>query len=280
MQTNDPETRLPLTRSIKLPIALSVAICLLTAAVSLAGLVATAEAYPNEELIRAFLANDVVNLLVGLPILLLSLWLVRTQRLVGLLLWPGALVYTVYNYLVYVLAMPPNAAFVVHLLLVTLGWLALSAVLAAIDLRTVAALLSGRVPARLSGGVLSAFGALFALRALIALIVPMSSGVPLPNADVALNTADLLITPAWLLGGVLLWRRRALGYSAGLALLFQACMLFVGLIVVLLLQPALTGAPLALVDILVVAAMSMVAFVPFIRYLRGIRSVGLPVTPE
>ena len=56
---------------------------------------------------------------------------------------------------------------------------------------------------------------------------------------------------------------------AGLGLLFQASMLFIGLIIFLLLQPILTQAPLALVDIVVVFVMGLICFIPFGLFLRG-----------
>jgi hypothetical protein len=68
----------------------------------------------------------------------------------------------------------------------------------------------------------------------------------------------------------LLWRKQALGYVAGAGLLFQTSMLFVGLILVLLLQPLLTNAPFALADVLVVLAMGLIAFIPFGLFLRGL----------
>jgi hypothetical protein len=71
-------------------------------------------------------------------------------------------------------------------------------------------------------------------------------------------------------GGALLWRRQALGYVAGAGLLFQASMLFIGLIVFLLLQPALTGAPFALADVVVIAIFGLVCFVPFALFTRGL----------
>lgn len=49
--------------------------------------------------------------------------------------------------------------------------------------------------------------------------------------------ADLLTTPAWVVGGLLLWRRQAFGYVSGAGLLFQASMLFAGLLVFFILQP-------------------------------------------
>jgi len=88
--------------------------------------------------------------------------------------------------------------------------------------------------------------------------------------DRALYVADVVTAPAWVLGGVLLWRREPLGYVAGTGLLFQASMSFIGLTAVLLLQPLLTGAPFQPVDTLVVAAMGLICFVPFALFLRGV----------
>jgi hypothetical protein len=52
----------------------------------------------------------VVNLLIGLPILLGSMWLARRGQLIGLFLWPGALLFVLYNDIIYVFAMPINLA--------------------------------------------------------------------------------------------------------------------------------------------------------------------------
>jgi hypothetical protein len=77
-----------------------------------------------------------------------------------------------------------------------------------------------------------------------------------------------------IVGGVLLWRREPLGYVTGTGLLFQASMLFIGLIAVLLLRPLISGAPFLPVDILVVFAMGLVCFVPLALFLRGVGSKG------
>ena len=80
------------------------------------------------------------------------------------------------------------------------------------------------------------------------------------------------MAPAWVIGGALLWRREPLGYVTGLALLFQASMLFIGLIVVLILQPVMTTAPFALIDVLVVFVMGLICFVPLALFVRGAAS--------
>jgi hypothetical protein len=83
-------TPLPIKRSLTLAFALSLVVALLVAGGSLAGLLFQGSLYPTQELRRSFVANDAVNLFIGLPILLGALWLSRRGRLIGLLFWPGA----------------------------------------------------------------------------------------------------------------------------------------------------------------------------------------------
>ncbi len=92
----------------------------------------------------------------------------------------------------------------------------------------------------------------------------------LAQTELAVNIADFLITPAWIIGGILLWRRRELGYMTGLGLLFQGSMLFIALIVFLLLQPLLTAASFAVVDVIVIFLMGLICFIPFVLFLRGV----------
>jgi hypothetical protein len=58
----------------------------------------------------------------------------------------------------------------------------------------------------------------------------------------------------------------------GTGLLFQASMLFIGLIAILLLLPLLTAAPFLPLDTIVVFVMGLVCFVPFALFLRGVAS--------
>lgn len=70
---------------------------ILIAGMSLVGLVFPSSLYPSPEFVQSFRVNDASNLLIGLPGLLGSLWLVQRDRLVGMRLWPGALLYVLYN---------------------------------------------------------------------------------------------------------------------------------------------------------------------------------------
>jgi len=273
MNTNqDRNASLPLRGNLTLTYAISFIIAILMVAASVAGLLYRTVIYPTDELLRSFVSNDAVNIFIGLPILLGSMWLAWRGKLIGLLFWLGALFFVLYNYIVYVFAMPLNVAFLLHLALVTLSVYTLIGLVASIDGKAVQQRLTGAVPERLAGGVLTGLGLLFFLRVIGVIVNALTSQTPIAETELALHTSDFLITPAWVIDGVLLWRRKEFGYVAGLGLLFQASMLFIGLIIFLLLQPFLTTAPFVLVDVVVIFTMGLICFIPFAFFVRGVVS--------
>lgn len=266
----DHNGSLPVTRDLVPAYALTLTIAILVTAASVAGILYRAVIYPTDELLRNLVPNDVVNLFIGLPILLGSMWLARRGELLGLLFWPGALFFVLYNYIVYLFAMPLTAVFLIHLTLVTLSVYTAIGLVASIDGKAVQRRLTGAVPERVAGGVLVAFGLLFCSRVIGVVASALGSQQAVAGTELALLTSDFLISPALIVGGVLLWRREALGYVVGLGLLFQASMLFIALIAFLLLQPLLTSAPFAPADIVVIAIMGLICSIPFALFVRGV----------
>ena len=263
-------SRLPLTGDLHLPELLSLVIAIGMAIASAAGWLFSSSLYPTPESLQSFVANDLVNLFLGLPILLVALALTRRGRLIGLLFWPGALLYVVYNYIAYLVGVPPSAASVAYAGLIVLSLCALAALLSRINAVAVQEQIEGAVFERLSGGALVVFGVLVGLRAVGVITSALMGGVLILTTELGVLVADLTMSVAWIAVGIALWRRRPLGYLLGAGLLFQASMLFVGVIVYFLLQPALAGTPLAVADIAVLAAMSMLCFIPLALVGRGI----------
>lgn len=261
---------LPVTPGLDLSYALSLLAATILALASAGGLLYQDLFYPAAELRQSFVPNDIVNLCLGLPTLLLSLWLARRGHLLGLLFWPGALFYIFYNALAYTLALPLNAAFLLNLLLATLSIYTMVLLLCTIDDRSVEQRLAGVVPRRMAAGVLILLGVAYFLLSVGIFGGALINRASLGAAESATHAVDLLISPAWIAGGLLLWRRRALGYVSAVGLLFQANMLFVGLIAFLFLQPLLSAGPFLFGDLLVVALMWLLCLIPFVLFVRGI----------
>jgi hypothetical protein len=249
-----------------------VVILVLMIAASMAGILYSHSVYPADDLRRMFLPNDIVNLCIELPFMLVSLLLIRQNKLTGLLALAGALLSVLYNYLVYVLAMPIGIAFALHLALVILSACALVSLIVHIDASAVRQCFVRAVPERAMAAVLLGLGVLVFFRASGILLRGIAHQTPIARTEFALNVADSLIAPLWMIGGALLILRKPFGYVAALGLLTQASLLFVGLIMFLLLQPSLTGVPVHWGDVVVIFAMGSVCFVPLILCVRGIES--------
>jgi hypothetical protein len=239
---------------------------------SVAGLLFPSHVYPTEELRESLVANDVVNLAIGVPILLGSMGFARRGKLLGLLFWPGALLYVLYNYVAYAFSMSVSWALLSDLALIAMSAYALIGLVSSIDGAAVQERLAGVVHERLSGGVLVGFGALFLLRVIALIGGALIGQREMPATELAVMIADFLLSPAWAIGGVLLWRRKALGYVAGAGLLFQTSMLFVGVIAFVFLQPLLSGVPFSPIDAIVLAVMGLTCFLPFGLFVRGVVS--------
>lgn len=261
---------LPVRNNLKIGYIFSLLIVICTAMASIAGILFADEIYPTVELGQSFIANDVVTLFIGLPILLVSMWLTYRGKLVGLLFWPGAIFYGLYNYTVYLISSPLTIVYPLYLIIVTLSIYTVIGIVASIDGEQVKLKLTGHVPERLSSAPLIALGFLFGVRAIGMLVNAAITDIPLPGPELGLLVTDFIACAAWVIGGVLLWRHQAIGYVGGTGLLFSTSMLFIGLIVVLLLQPMVSGGPLLIMDIVVVAIMGLICFVPFVLYVRGV----------
>jgi hypothetical protein len=267
-------TALPINHNPRIAYLITLIIMLFMAVASVVGIAFQTAIYPTEELLRNFMPNDVVNLLIGVPILLGSMWLTRQEKLIGLLLWPGALLYVFYNYVAYIYGLPFNTLYPLYLCLVVLSAYTIIYLVASTDGQVVHEQLKGHVPERLAGGILSGFGILFILRVFAVMLLALINKTPIESTELAVLIADFLVSPAMISGGILLWRRKALGYVSGLGLLFQASMLFIGLIIFMILQPLITSAPFSMMDVFIVLIMGLVCIIPFGLYTRGILSTS------
>lgn len=267
-------SQLPLKNGITRAWNLSIVLAVLMGVMSLIGLIFRDSVYTSEEQIRAFLANDVINLILGLPILLVSMWLTRGGKLGGLFLWPGALLYVLYNYITYVVGIAFGLIPFVYLALVLLSAYLIFDLMRRIDLHSVKGQLAGAVSERISGWILVVLGALFFFRAIAIVVEANMNQTVLPISKIGLLIADLALSTIWIAGGIFLLRKTPLGYASGLGLLFVGSMLFIGLALILLLQPVLTNAQFAPVDVIVVLIMGAICFIPFGLFLRGVMTGG------
>jgi hypothetical protein len=275
MNTRNRLFIIPRKKAIQFAILLSALTALIMLVLAVIMITRQVAFFPNLVVHDSIVVNEIINLFMGIPLILLPIFQVRQKRPISLLLWPGAFGFNLYNYTAYMV----NAASTPILLLnlaAALGNLAgLILVLAAIDHKKIRNHLKGKIAAKLCGGVLAGLGLLFILRAIGMIVEAQLSGSILPNLELATLIADLVIGTTWILVGVILWLKKPLGYGAGLGWLFQASLLFIGLIVFLIIEPLFAANPIPWMDILVVTLMGLMVFFPTWLFWRGAISAGL-----
>ncbi len=265
-RVSNSRNTLPLKQSLKGDYVLMFIILLLVAVASISGLLASRTLYPSEDLRNGFVITDIVNLLFVLPLLVSGYVLTRRRSLVGLVFWIGSLFVINYHYIAYASSRPMTLQFVLYVVLVGFTAWAIIRLIRRINLFEIKEQLADAIPVRLTAGVLILLGLLFLLRAGDILIKAFAAGTMLPPTE----CADLLSSTIWIIGGVILWQKKAVGYVVGAGLILQASLLFVGLLIYFILQPIIANIPFPLEDFMVIFFMGWVCYIPLGLFLKGI----------
>jgi hypothetical protein len=177
------------------------------------------------------------------------------------------LLYVLFIYLSYLLSVPFGALYLLYLILIPLSGYTLIGLVVSIDSGAVRQRLTGLVPARTAGGILVALALLFILKDVADIMTALTNELPVDPVWVA----DFAVgAPAWLVGGLLLWRREALGYVVVPGLLLLGCMLFIGIIFVMVFPVFYSAAPIDVAGIVFMFVAGMICFIPFLLFARGI----------
>ena len=160
--------------------------------------------------------NDMITLVVGLPLLAVSTWLAFRGSLRGRLLLTGTMGFFLYTYLSMSMLTSYNALFLVYVALFTLSLYSFILSMLAYDLADLPRHFATRLPRRAIAVVLFAVGG-FLFLAWMGKIVPplLTNGTPpLENTTtLVIQALDLaLIAPLAILSGIMLLRRSAWGY--------------------------------------------------------------------
>ncbi len=189
------------------------------------------EVYRDSAQIKAaWLVNDLVTLLVVLPLGIAAWRRGRRGELSAQLLVHGLLLYLFYNYAFYLFGAAFNKLFLTYVALVTGSGSALVISWARLDWRQ----LQARANQLRHTRWVSAFLFFIALPLIVVeggTVLQFMLYDRLPEAPSVIFALDLaIVVPASLAGGLLLWQRQALGY--GLAVLMSVKSLTYGLVLV------------------------------------------------
>jgi hypothetical protein len=210
----------PAPRASRVSVGLEVPLTLLLVAISLAGIL-NPSTYARETPGWAAQAvgQDWFDLVVAVPWLAFSGAYARNGSRPGRFLLAGGYLFALYELAIYAFAIHFNALFLVYCAALGLSVLGLVATMHALGREDLPAWFGARMPRRSAAALLLAIGVAFAALWLRDVVPAMlGGGTPATVAEARVPTnpvhvMDLsIILPAHVAAGVLLWRRRPLGY--------------------------------------------------------------------
>ena len=215
--------------------------------------------------------NDLITLVVGLPLLAVAAWLAFRGALRGQLLLTGTLGFFLYTYMSMSMLTAYNAFFLVYVALFSLSLAAFILSLTAIDVAALPKHIAPGLPHGWIAALLFVIGGFLSLAWLGKIVPPLLQGgtPPLENTTtLVIQTMDLgLLVPLAVLSGLLLLRRQPWGYL--LAAVFVLKAITMGLAVsTMALNMARVGVPdsaAIMVPFLVITALNLLAAVALLR---------------
>jgi len=204
---------------------MSVGVTVLMAVQAATGLVVPTVYRDTGWVTAAWYGNDLVTLVVVVPILARSLWASRSGSQRAELVWYAMLGYAAYNYAYYLFGAALNAMFPLYAVLFVLPLLALVLALGTLDVGVVAARSDLGALRRWIAGymLLTGIGLTIAWLAQWAAYV-LAGTIPSIGVDAFQLVAAMDLTfmvPWFLIGGVLIWRRSAWGYVVAPIIVLQ-----------------------------------------------------------
>lgn len=176
------------------------------------------------------MGQDLITLIIGVPILLGSLHLISKNSLRGKLLWLGTIFYYLYSYASMSFAASFNPLFLVYVALFSISLYTFIYALLSLDVKAIKNSISPGKTTKIAGIFLIFSGAMLAIMWIKMIIDSISLGV----APVALENYTTLVIqsldigvvfPATLIGGILILKDKEWGYALVSILLIKASLL-------------------------------------------------------
>jgi len=222
--------------------------------------------------------QDVISLVVVLPLLIVTALLARRGSAHARLIWLGSLIYLVYSYVISAFVVMFNPLFLVYVAILGCSLYALIVGLVTLDKSEIQALATEKTPVKAVSIYLAVLAILFyflwlseTLPALVAGTIPQSiqeNGTP-TNAVHVLDMAWIL--PAFGITAVNLWRKQALGYTLAGAMLTYTVLLILAVLsmVVFMME---RGNPIFVPQAVIFVTLFAISLGMLIWYMKGLKS--------
>ncbi len=210
-------------------------------------------------------ASDLITLLLGIPLLIASLYLKARGSFKGELMLTGTLGYFLYTYMSYTFLWTYNPLFIVYVTLMAASLYAFILSFMSFEIENVPSMFSEKLPTKFLGGFQLLVG--FSIGMMwIGKIAPAIFNQSIPSGlehytTFVIQGMDLgIVVPAAILSGILLIKRKPFGYLLSSVIIIKGVTMFT-CISAMIINMALKGVDMNLVEIIVFPIINLVSIV-------------------
>lgn len=219
-------------------------------------------------------AQDIVTVVLGIPLLVISLYLSHKGSLKGRLLLAGTLGYFLYTYVSYVFLWMYNPLFLIYVILMSVSFFSFTLIILSFDLKKLSFHFDKNLPVKFIGGFQIFFSIILAILWL-GRIIPslLNNTTPLGlehYTTLVIQAIDLgFIVPVAFLSGIMIIKRRALGYLLSSVIIMKGITMGTA-ITAMIIGQALAGAKMSLVDVAMFPVINIIIIYCLVLILKNI----------
>jgi len=218
-------------------------------------------------------ASDFITAIIGIPLLLISLYFTNKGSLRGKLMLTGTLGYFLYTYISYTFLWMYNPFFIVYVVLMTLSLYAFILCFMSFDIEDMPSMFNKNLPVRLLGGFQLFIGFVIGMMWLGKIAPSIFGGTPPVGLEhyttLVIQGLDLgIIVPTAVLSGILIIKRKPLGYLLSSVIIIKGFTMLT-CISAMIINMALNGVDMSLVEILVFPLFNLLAVICLILLFKN-----------
>ncbi|MEQ8155150.1 MAG: hypothetical protein ABRQ25_09755 [Clostridiaceae bacterium] len=219
-------------------------------------------------------ASDLITIILGIPLLLSSLYLTNKGSFRGKLILTGTLGYFLYTYMSYTFLWMYNSFFIIYVILMSLSLYALILSFMSFEIEKLPSMFSKNLPTKFLGGfqlfVAFAIGMLW-LGRISSSIFEGAVPVGLEHyTTLVIQGMDLgVVVPTAVLSGILLIKRKPFGYLLSSTIIIKGVAMLT-CISAMIINQAISGISMNIVEVMVFPAFNLLAVICAILLLKGV----------
>lgn len=223
-------------------------------------------------------AQDAVTLLLGIPLLIISLYLARYNSIKGRLLLTGTLGYFLYTYLVYTFIAMYNSFFLLFVLLMSLSFFAFILAMLSFDMNELKKAFDQKLPVKFIAGVLLFLGAAVGMMWLGRIVPPLVNGNPNSSLEhyttLVIQGIDLgILIPASVVSAVMMIQKKPFGYLLSSVLTIKMITLLTALTAMIIGQ-AFAGVQMSVVEMALFPLFNLITIVSLVLIFKNIKELN------